>query len=113
MKNISKRHNNVYHIGNIDSLENILKIIDDIINNVFTNYQIMDLSNINNLYITEKLQVEIITSVFNKVYHSISDNIINKLLLVYNKEYIEDMIAQKVQQVVLQYTIEINGNYKK
>lgn len=90
-----------------------MKIIDDIIENIFSNYQMIELSKHENLYITDTMQLEIIATVFSKVYDSISDNIINKLLLVYNKEYIEDMIAQKVQQVVLTYTVNINGNYKE
>lgn len=116
-KNTSEQQHNtpkeVYHIGNIDSLDSIIKIIDDIIKNIFDNYQIKELSDQDNLYISDNKQIEIVAHVFNKVYHSISDNIINKLLLVYNKEYIEDMIVQKVQQVVLAYAIEVNGNYKK
>lgn len=72
----------------------------------------MNLAHVNNLYINDELQQKIIKEVFETVYISISDTVIDKLSLVYNREYIDDVIAQKVQMIVLNYTIEINGNYK-
>lgn len=48
-----------------------------------------------------------------EVYTSISDNIWDKLSLIYKKDHIEDIIVQKVQMLVLAYTVDINGNYKE
>lgn len=89
-----------------------INLLDKIIDSIFARYQIMNLAHVNNLYINDELQQKIIKEVFETVYISISDTVIDKLSLVYNREYIDDVIAQKVQMIVLNYTIEINGNYK-
>lgn len=59
------------------------------------------------------MQQKIIMDITTEVYTSISDNIWDKLSLIYKKDHIEDIIVQKVQMLVLAYTVDINGNYKE
>ena len=101
-KNITTMTFNFENIGILD------KVIDDI----FTSYQIMKLSHKENLYITDKLQAEIIKDIYTEVYTALSDDVFNNLSLIYKKEYIEDLLVKKVQMVVMNYTIAVNGNYK-
>lgn len=89
-----------------------MEILDKIIQQDFERYQILKLGHQDNLYITEEMQQKIIMDIATDVYTSISDNIWDKLSLIYKKEHIEDIIVQKIQMLVLTYTVEINGNYK-
>ena len=93
---------------NIDELD----ILDKIIQQAFERYQILNLGHRENLYINEELQQNIIKDLTIEIYTSISDDIWDKLALIYKKEHIEDIIVQKIQMIVLTYTIEINGHYK-
>ena len=101
-KNITTMKFNFENIGILD------KVIDDI----FTSYQIMKLSHKENLYITDKLQAEIIKDIYTEVYTALSDDVFNNLSLIYKKEYIEDLLVKKVQMTVMNYTIAVNGSYK-
>lgn len=98
-------------LSNPLSLQTI-DIVDDIIKEVFARYQIMNLSHEENLYISDKRQYKIMEDVLKLVFEAISDNIIDKLSFIYKKEYIQDLIAQKVQMIVLQFVIETNGSYR-
>lgn len=107
----SESQNNYYlSTMNVD-LDNINNILDKIIDQAFTRYQIMKLGYKDNLYITEEMQNNIIYELTKNVFVSISDNLVNKLSLIYKKEYIDDLIVQKIQYVVLNYVIQVNGNY--
>lgn len=86
--------------------------MDKIIQQNFERYQILKLGHKQNLYISEEMQQKMIMDISKEVYSSISDNLWNKLSLIYRKDYIEDIIVQKIQMVVLTYTVEINGNYQ-
>lgn len=93
--------------------EEDMKILDSIIDDEFTQYQIMHLAHRDNLYINPEEQERIITEVLGKVIYRISDDLVQKLSLYYKSEYINDIIFNKIKLVVINYTIEINGNYKK
>ena len=93
--------------------EEDMKILDMIIDDEFTQYQIMHLAHRDNLYINSEEQERIITEVLGKVIYRISDDLVQKLSLYYKSEYINDIIFNKIKLVVINYTIEINGNYKK
>lgn len=101
-----------YYLASLPINLNELEILDKIIQQDFERYQILKLGHQDNLYITEEMQQKIIMDIATDVYTSISDNIWDKLSLIYKKEHIEDIIVQKIQMLVLTYTVEINGNYK-
>lgn len=93
--------------------EDDMKILDAIINDEFTQYQIMNLAHQNNLYINPEMQEKIIVDVLGNVIKRLSDNFRVRLSLYYNSEYIDDIIFNKIKLIVINYTIEVNGNYKK
>lgn len=101
-----------YYLASMPLPVDDINILDKIIQDEFQRYEIMELAHKENLYITSNIQNKMITTIFTKVYKSLSNDLFDKFSIIYKKEYIEDLIAQKVQMVVLNYTIEINGNYK-
>ena len=101
-----------YYLASVPINLNELEILDKIIQDDFERYQILNLAHKDNLYITEEIQQKIIMDIATEVFKSISQNIWDKLALIYKKEHLEDIIVQKVQMIVLTYTVEINGNYK-
>lgn len=90
---------------------NDVNILDQIIQEAFAEYKIFELDHEEDLYINEERMSLILTDVLAAVLNRISDNLRDKLALVYNKDYIEDIIFRKIEMVVLDYCISINGNY--
>lgn len=107
----SESQNNYYLSTMSMNIDDVNNILDKVIDQSFTRYQIMKLGYKDNLYITEEMQNNIIYELTKNVFDSLSDNIINKLSLIYKREYIDDIIVQKIQYIVLNYVIQINGNY--
>lgn len=101
-----------YYLASVPINMDELDILDKIIQQDFERYQILKLGHKPNLYISEEMQQQIIMDIATEVYTSISDNIWDKLSLIYRKDHIEDIIVQKIQMLVLTYTVEINGNYQ-
>lgn len=93
--------------------EDDIKILDDIIDDEFTQYQIMHLAHQPDLYINPEMQKKIISEILGSVLLKISDDLLDRLSLYYKKEYLGDIIFNKIKLVVINYTIEVNGNYKK
>lgn len=90
---------------------NDVAILDQIIQDVFTEYKIFELDHEEDLYINEERISLILTDVLAVVLNRLSPNLKDKLSLIYNENYIEDIIFRKIEMVVLDYTISINGNY--
>lgn len=90
---------------------NDVNILDQIIQEAFAEYKIFELDHEEDLYINEERMSLILTDMLATVLNRISDNLRDKLALVYNKDYIEDIIFRKIEMVVLDYSISINGNY--
>lgn len=90
-----------------------LDTLDKIITDIFTQYRILNLEFRDNEYITIKKQEEIVKDVFTVVYNSISPTFLEKLNIIYQENHIDDMIAQKIQMIVISYASEVNGSYNK
>ena len=101
-----------YYLSSMEVKVDDLNILDKIIEQAFTRYQILKLGHLENLYITEEMQYNMIFELSKTVLETVSDNIINKLSLIYKKDYLEDIIVQKIQYIVMQFVIDINGNYR-
>lgn len=101
-----------YYLSSMDVKVEDIDILDKIIDQAFVRYQILKLGHINNLYINDEMEYGMIYDLTKTVKETVSDNIINKLSLIYKKEYIDDIIVQKIQHIVMQFVIDINGNYK-
>lgn len=91
--------------------KNDLDILDDIISTAFDEYRVFNLEFEEDLYLnSDKIQL-ILMEVLAIVLNRVSPNLIDKLSLIYNRDYIEDIIYKKIETLVLNYSIEINGNY--
>ena len=89
------------------------QIIDNLIQENLAEYRILKLENIEKLYITEAIQKKIFEYVLRKVMYQISPIYMQRLSYIYNKEKLEDIITQKINMHILDYTIEVNGNIRK
>lgn len=95
-----------------ESFDTIMNLVDQIINDIFTRYTIMNFENNESLYINESMINQMMAAVLKESYLSMSPQLLDKLTLIYNKEYVDDIIAKKVQMLTISYVIEINGTYK-
>ena len=103
-----------YYINTINiSIEEISTTMDTIVNEEFNRYQIINFADTEKLYITDEMQLKMIQDIFRSTYTSLSPTIISRWQTVYTRDHIEDMLAQRVQHLVLNFCIEVNGNYKK
>lgn len=116
-KNQEQTKNNIYSPGLMAvrlEISDCISIIDDIVNEVFDNYVLLNFTNdLEHLYINEDMELTAVKNIFTTVYTSVSDVVISKLEMVYSTKYIEDMIVHKVQKRVMDIKIEINGNYRE
>lgn len=93
--------------------ESDLKLLDDLIQEKLAEYRIMKLESVDKLYITEKIQKEIFEYVLRKVMYQLSPIYLQKLSYIYNKDRLDDIITQKINLHIIEYTIEVNGNIRK
>lgn len=100
-----------YYLSSIPINLKEFDLLDSIIQETFNRYEILNLAHKQNLYITEAIQSKIISDITKEIFYGLSDNVFDKLSLIYKKDHIEDIIVQKIQMIVLNYTIETNGNY--
>ena len=117
-KNLEEtNNNNIYSPGLMAvrlEISDCISIIDDIVNEVFDNYVLLNFTNdLEHLYINEDMELTAVKNIFTTVYTSVSDVVISKLEMVYSTKYIEDLIVHKVQKRVMDIKIEINGNYRE
>lgn len=90
----------------------ILDTLDNMINDSATKYKIFKIEFKDVPYISDDIQEEMIHYILSDVLHSISPYMKKKLYCVYDKKYIENLILEKIQILVLDYTMEINGTLK-
>ena len=86
-------------------------ILDKMITDNFQLYRVMNLEYVDNLYINEKMQNEIFEYVVRKTISQISPTILTKLKFIYNEDALGDIVAEKTNILIMDYTIEVNGNY--
>lgn len=93
--------------------ETDLQLLDNLIQEKLAEYRIMKLENVDKLYITEKIQKEIFEYVLRKVMYQISPIYLQRLSYIYNKDRLDDIITQKINLHIIEYTIEVNGNIRR
>ena len=89
------------------------EILDRLIEENLAQYRILKLENIEKLYITEDIQMKIFEYVLRQVKYQISPIYMQKLSYLYNKDKIDDVLTQKINLHILDYTIEVNSNIRK
>lgn len=86
-----------------------LSLIDHLIEESFNRYCFLNYDKANKEYITSQIQEEMMQETLRMTLQRISPIYLNKLGFIYNKEYIEDIIFEKIQVVVIDYCVEVNG----
>lgn len=93
--------------------ETDFNIIETLIQENLAEYRINKLESVEKLYINENIQKKIFEYVLRKTMYQISPIYLQKLSYIYNKDKLDEIITQKINMYILDYTIEVNGNYKK
>lgn len=97
----------------IEPKETDMQILDNLIEEKLAEYRIMKLESVDKLYISEKIQKEIFEYVLRKVMYQLSPIYLQRLSYIYNKDRLDDIITQKINLHIIEYTIEVNGNIRK
>lgn len=96
-----------------ETFESIMKLVDQIITDIFDRYTIMSMELQDEVYINEEMINKIMFDVLKETYQCISPQVLDKLTTIYNRTYVDDVIAKKVQMLTMGYVIQVNGTYKK
>lgn len=97
----------------VEPKETDMQILDNLIEEKLAEYRIMKLESVDKLYISEKIQKEIFEYVLRKVMYQLSPIYLQRLSYIYNKDRLDDIITQKINLHIIEYTIEVNGNIRK
>lgn len=92
--------------------EDDLKIIDDLVSDAFNHFCFINYDKMNQEYINTQVQQEAINEVLKTTLLRLSPVYMNKLSYIYNRNYIEDLILEKTQIVVIDYCVKVNGSLK-
>lgn len=96
----------------INNEENFL-ILDRLISDEINIYKIYNFPPLEeDMYINEEDQNKMIRVVLTQVLKKISPVYIEKLKYIYNEIIIEDIIYEKIRDSVMNFTIEINGEFR-
>lgn len=90
--------------------EDNLKIIDDLVSDAFNHFCFINYDKMNQEYINTQVQQEAINEVLKTTLLRLSPVYMNKLSYIYNRNYIEDLILEKTQIVVIDYCVKVNGS---
>ena len=90
--------------------ENDLKVIDNIVEESFKTYIFQNMEQIDTSYIKSDLQNEMVVETLKLALLHISPLLRSKLTYIYDPDYLDSIILQKVQMAVIDYCIGINGN---
>lgn len=96
----------------IEPKETDFVIIDQLIQDNMAEYRILKLESVEKLYITEEIQNKIFEYVLEKVLYQLSPIYLEKLSYIYNKDKLDEVIAQKINLHILEYTVEVNGSIR-
>lgn len=97
---------------NVEPKESDFTIIDNLIQDNLAEYRILKLESVEKLYINEETQNKIFEYVLRKVMYQLSPIYLQKLSYIYNQDKLNEIIAQKINLHILEYTIEVNGNLR-
>lgn len=111
--NFSKEYLNLKRIINVTNIpysEYILNrdILDEIINEIFSVYVVITYEYIEDVYIKEDEQKNMIKNIAEEVISKLSPDLVERISLVYNKEKIPEIISQKIYMIVTDYAISKN-----
>lgn len=87
-----------------------LAVLDKMILEAIDKYKILNIEYRDVVYITDKIQEDMIRTVLSNVLKGMSPLLKKKLYYIYGEEYLEDTILEKIQLQVLDYTTSVNSN---
>lgn len=90
--------------------ENDLKVIDNIVEESFKTYIFQNMEQVDTSYIKSDLQNKMVVETLKLALLHISPLLRSKLTYIYDPDYLDSIILQKVQMAVVDYCIGINGN---
>ena len=90
--------------------ENDLKVIDNIVEESFKTYIFQNMEQVDTSYIKSDLQNKMVVETLKLALLHISPLLRSKLTYIYDPDYLDSIILQKVQMTVVDYCIGINGN---
>ena len=93
----------------VEPKESDLMLIDNLIQENLAEYRILKLESVEKLYINEDIQNKIFEYVLRKVMYQLSPIYLEKLSYIYNKDKLDEVIAQKINLYILEYTTEVNS----
>lgn len=96
----------------VEPKETDFAIIENLIQDNLAEYRILKLESVEKLYITEEIQNKIFEYVLEKVLLELSPVYLEKLSYIYNQDKLDEIIAKKINLYILDYTVEVNGNYR-
>ena len=96
----------------VEPKETDFMIIDQLIQDNLAEYRILKLESVEKLYINEETQNKIFEYVLRKVMYQLSPIYLEKLSYIYNKDKLDEIIAQKINMHIIDYTVEVNGNIR-
>lgn len=93
--------------------DNDFLILDKLIQETFDFYLSFNEELLEADYIKDSMLDKMVKDLLYKVMQRISPIYLNKLSYIYNREYIEDLILEKIRHIVMDYCININGTYSE
>ena len=96
----------------IEPKETDFMIVDQLIQDNLAEYRILKLESVEKLYINEETQNKIFEYVLRKTMYQLSPVYLQKLSYIYNEDKLNEIIAQKINLHILDYTVEVNGNLR-
>ena len=90
-----------------------MTLVDKILEDIFVRYTIMNTESKDDLYMNEEMINKMMFDILKEAYSTISPQIMNKLTSIYNRSYVDDIIAKKLQLLNMNYVISVNVTYKK
>lgn len=116
-KSIDAKHRELTIIESKDiskeTFDTTMTLVDQILNDIFLRYTIMNTESKEDLYMNEEMINEMMISILREAYSCMSPQLMNKLTAIYDRSYVDDAIAKKVQLITMNYVISVNGSYKK
>lgn len=103
-----KRIINVTNIPYDEYIKN-KSILDELIDDIFSIYVVINYEYIENLYIKEDEQNVMIKEIAEEVISKLSPDLVERLSLVYNKDKIPEIISQRIYIKVTDYVISKNS----
>lgn len=90
-----------------------LTALDNIINEAFEEYKILEFNVKEYQYISNAIEKEIVEYLSAEVSRRISPLLLKKLEYLYNKEYVGQLIGKRVYLIVLNFVLEYNLKEQK